>query len=73
MSLRKMISLSLASASMEASRFKLRFRTLPEKRAASKAALMISETAALMISRFFVMTSISKLKGIMGVDSKKEL
>ena len=58
-----MISLSLASASMAASRFKLRLRTLPENLAASNAALIISETAALMISRFFVMASILKAQG----------
>jgi len=41
MFLRKMISLSLAFTSMAARRFKLRFRTMPENRAAITTALMM--------------------------------
>jgi hypothetical protein len=43
---------------MDARRLRLRFRTLPEKLLASIAALIISVTAALMISILFVMISI---------------
>ena len=44
-----MISLSLASTSIAARCFKLRFRTLPENRAAITTALMINEAAKLVI------------------------
>ena len=57
LSRRKMISLSLLSTSIAASRFKFRFRTLPENLAARIAALTISSTATLMISIFLVMAS----------------
>jgi len=52
LSRRKMISLSLSSISMDARRFRLRLRALPENRAARMAALTISVTAALTISIF---------------------
>ena len=45
-----MISLSFSSISILESRFKLLLRALPENRAASMAALIISVTAALTIS-----------------------
>jgi len=56
---------------MEASRFKLRFRTLPEKRAASKTALMITETAALMISKVLYHDIYFKAQGNNGSRFKK--
>ena len=59
MSLRKRISLFFSLMSMVARRLKLRFRDLPEKRAAIKAALMISDTAKLMMSRFLFMMSVN--------------
>ena len=48
----KRIRLSLSSAFILDSRFKLRFRALPENRAARMVALIISVTAALTISIF---------------------
>ena len=53
---RKRIPLSFSLMSMVARRLKLRFRALPENRAAIKATLMISDTAKLMMLRFLLKT-----------------
>ena len=58
------LSLALASVSMAANRFRLRRRTLPENRAASRTALKRSETAVLRRSRFSVMMPLSMVRWV---------